>query len=64
MKYSYKPRGVCTREMEIETENGKIKKVVMKGGCMGNTLGISSLVSTAYSAAIRGRPAPTSSQRP
>ena len=44
MKYSYKPRGVCTREMEIETENGKIKKVVMKGGCMGNTLGISSLV--------------------
>ena len=36
MKTVYKPRGVCSRQMEIETENGIIKSVNIIGGCSGN----------------------------
>ena len=44
MEYIYKPKGVCTREMRIKTENGVITDVKMTGGCNGNTTGISQLV--------------------
>ena len=40
----YKPRGVCSRLMEIETEDGVIKNVKITGGCSGNLQGISRLV--------------------
>jgi len=40
----YNPKGVCSRLMEIETENGIIKRVSFKGGCNGNLQGIASLV--------------------
>ncbi len=42
MKYT--PRGVCSREIDIEIEDGIIKKVAFTGGCNGNLQGISSLV--------------------
>jgi len=40
----YKPKGVCSRGMEIETENGIIKAVKIQGGCNGNLQGIASLL--------------------
>ncbi len=43
-EYSYTPKGVCTRQITFETENGIVKNVKFYGGCNGNTQGISSLV--------------------
>ncbi len=44
MKYAYIPKGVCSRRIDIETENGKIVDVQFTGGCHGNLQGISALV--------------------
>lgn len=44
MKITYRPRGVCSRLMEIEVEDGKIASVDVTGGCDGNLKGISSLL--------------------
>ena len=42
-KYRFTPRGVCSRGIEIELENGVIQNVEFHGGCAGNTQGIASL---------------------
>ncbi len=45
MKYSFTPRGVCSRQILIELDDdGVIKDCGFVGGCSGNTQGISSLV--------------------
>lgn len=44
MKITYRPRGVCSRLMEIEIEDGKIVSVQVTGGCDGNLKGISKLL--------------------
>jgi uncharacterized protein (TIGR03905 family) len=44
MTITYKPKGVCSRQMTIETEDGIIKSVKVVGGCDGNLQGISRLV--------------------
>ena len=44
MQYVYSPRGVCSREMQIEVEGNIIKSVKIVGGCAGNTVGVSRLV--------------------
>ena len=44
MEISYKTNGVCSRLINIELENGIVKKVKFDGGCNGNTKGISALV--------------------
>lgn len=44
MEYKYKPRGVCSYEMKIKIEENIIRKVIIEGGCAGNTIGISRLV--------------------
>lgn len=45
MKTLYKTKGVCSRSIEIETdENNIITNVRFNGGCNGNTQGIASLV--------------------
>ncbi len=44
MKYTYVPRGVCSRMIELEIENDIIKNVRFMGGCHGNLQGISALV--------------------
>lgn len=43
MKISYKTKGVCSRQINIEVEDGIVKKVQFEGGCNGNTKGISAL---------------------
>lgn len=44
MEYTYRPRGVCSQLMEIETEGNTLVSVKVTGGCSGNLQGISSLV--------------------
>jgi len=44
MTIEYTPRGVCSRKMIIEVEDGVIRSVQVEGGCSGNLQGISRLV--------------------
>lgn len=44
MTYEYTPRGVCSRRMIIEIEDGRVKSLQVIGGCDGNLKGISRLV--------------------
>lgn len=44
MKFNYVPRGVCSRQIEIEVEDGIVGDVRFIGGCNGNAKGISALV--------------------
>ena len=44
MTIEYMPRGVCSRKMTIEIEDGIIRSVQVDGGCSGNLQGISRLV--------------------
>jgi len=41
---TYKTRGVCSRAIEYEIENGVITECRFVGGCMGNTQGVAALV--------------------
>ena len=44
MKVTYMPRGVCSRQMTVEAEDGVITNVQVMGGCDGNLKGIMSLL--------------------
>ena len=44
MTIDYTPRGVCSRKITAEVEDGIIKSVRFVGGCNGNTQGICRLV--------------------
>ena len=44
MKVSFKPKGTCSRRIDIEAEDGIIQHVKFTGGCDGNLKGISALV--------------------
>lgn len=44
MTYQYKPRGVCSRMIEFDIEDGIVKNVKFIGGCSGNTQGVGILV--------------------
>ena len=41
---SYTPKGVCSRKIDIEIEDGIILSVKYSGGCAGNTQGVSALI--------------------
>ena len=43
MEYRFRPRGVCSREIIFDIEDGIIKKVNFAGGCSGNTQGVARL---------------------
>lgn len=43
MVYIYTPKGVCSRQIEVELEGETIKRVQFVGGCNGNSQGISAL---------------------
>lgn len=42
--YTYIPRGVCSRKINFEIENGIITSCEFVGGCTGNTQGLARLV--------------------
>lgn len=44
MKYTFKPEGVCSIQMNVELEDDILKSVDIVGGCPGNTVGITKLV--------------------
>ena len=44
MEYRYRPNGVCSREMIIELDGNIIKKLIIVGGCAGNTVGVAKLI--------------------
>ena len=44
MKITYIPKGVCSRQINIEVEDGVVQDVQYIGGCNGNVKGIGSLV--------------------
>ncbi|MCI8806725.1 MAG: TIGR03905 family TSCPD domain-containing protein [Oscillospiraceae bacterium] len=41
---NYTPRGVCSRHMEVDIEDGVIQAVRVMGGCSGNLQGVSALL--------------------
>ena len=43
MQYSYKTKGVCSRAIHIDVEDGIVNDVRFEGGCAGNTKGVSIL---------------------
>ena len=43
MIYSYTPRGVCARRIDVDIEDGIIRDVSFIGGCDGNHKGIAKL---------------------
>ena len=43
MTYNYKTRGVCSRSISFDLEDGKVHNVRFDGGCHGNTQGVSRL---------------------
>ena len=43
-KFTYTPRGVCSRRIDITLEGNVIREVSFMGGCSGNTQGIAALV--------------------
>lgn len=44
MHKTYKPKGVCSVQMDFDVEDGKIKNLKVVGGCNGNLKGIAALV--------------------
>jgi len=44
MTYTYKPKGVCSRKMTVDVEDGIIKSAEVVGGCSGNLQGLTRLI--------------------
>lgn len=44
MTVEYTPKGVCSRKMMIDVENGRVQSLKVIGGCHGNLQGIGRLV--------------------
>lgn len=44
MVYTYSPKGVCSRQFELDIENGVVNSVKIMGGCHGNLQGIAALL--------------------
>lgn len=40
----YIPRGVCSRLIDFDVQDGKVTNVRFTGGCNGNTQGVAALV--------------------
>ena len=56
MTHTFTPRGVCSRRMTVELEDGIIKDVRIEGGCSGNLQGISRLVIGMKGISCGGKP--------
>ncbi len=41
---TYNPHGVCSRQIDIDVEDGIIVKAQYTGGCSGNTQGVAALL--------------------
>ena len=52
MHYTYKPNGVCSKQIDFEITDGKLHNVRFVGGCNGNLKAIGRLVEGANAAQI------------
>lgn len=43
MHFTYTPKGVCSRKIEFDLENGIVMGLHFTGGCHGNLQGIAAL---------------------
>ncbi len=43
MAFTYRTKGVCSRQISFDIENGRVVNIRFDGGCNGNTQGIASL---------------------
>ncbi len=43
MSYTYQNKGVCSRSVSFDVEDGKLKNVCFVGGCQGNLKGLALL---------------------
>lgn len=43
MAFTYTPRGVCSRKITFDIEDGLLKNVRFQGGCHGNSQGVAAL---------------------
>ena len=43
-KITYTCQGTCSRQIDIEIEDGIVRRVSFTGGCHGNTRGVAALV--------------------
>lgn len=43
MKYTYKTKGTCSREISFELQDGIVTNISFLGGCNGNLKGVSKL---------------------
>ena len=43
-KIEYKTQGTCSRQVNVEIEDGIVRACSFVGGCSGNTQGVASLV--------------------
>ncbi len=41
---NYKPTGVCSKSIDFDVVNNKVKNVKFTGGCAGNTTGVAKLI--------------------
>lgn len=44
MEYTFIPKGVCSRKITFEINDGIVTNVRFAGGCAGNTQGVAALV--------------------
>lgn len=44
MAHRYVTRGVCSRSITFDIEDGHVRNVSFEGGCAGNTKGVAALV--------------------
>lgn len=44
MKLSYKPSGICCKQIDIDVEDGILKEVNFTGGCQGNLTALKTLI--------------------
>ncbi len=44
MTIDFTPKGVCSKNMKIEVEDGFVKSMTVTGGCAGNLQGLSNLI--------------------
>ena len=43
MAFTYRTKGVCSRQISFDIQDGRIVNIRFDGGCNGNTQGIASL---------------------
>lgn len=43
MKHTYKPKGVCSSQVEFELDGNVVKNISFRGGCNGNLKAIAAL---------------------